>query len=176
MNDQRLIAQCKSGNRLAQRQLYDRYAGRLFAVCLRYLQREDAEDALANAWIKVFRSLSKFRGDSALSTWMTRIAVNECLMMLRGKNMFFEQVNESHETQLSLTVNDGSDEEQLLQFIAELPVGFRTVFNLYAIEGYSHKEIASMLNISVGTSKSQLSRARDILKKKVEQNIFDYGR
>ncbi len=176
MDDQKLIAKCNSGNRLAQRQLYERYAGRLFAVCLRYLQREDAEDALANAWVKIFRSLSKFRGDSSLSTWMTRIAVNECLMMLRGKNTFFEQVSETHDINNAILDDDGSDEQQLLQFIAELPVGFRTVFNLYAIEGYTHKEIATMLNISEGTSKSQLSRARNILKKKVEQNIFNYER
>lgn len=174
MNDNQLIAECNAGNRLAQRQLYERHAGRLFAVCLRYLKREDAEDALANAWIKVFRSLKDFRGDSGLPTWMTRIVVNECLMLLRKKNVFFEQINEVHEAQVFVT-EEASDEEMLLQFVAELPLGFRTVFNLYAIEGYSHKEIASMLNISEGTSKSQLSRARNILKNKVEQTIFNHG-
>jgi RNA polymerase sigma factor (sigma-70 family) len=172
MADQLLLEQCAKGNRLAQRQMYERYAGRLFAICLRYLGREDAEEAHSNAWVKVFENLAHFRGDSKLTTWMTRIAVNECLMMLRKKNIFFQEMEEEMFEQAAGYVDD-SDVEQLLQLVAELPVGYRTVFNLYAIEGYGHKEIASMLNISEGTSKSQLSRAREILKKGVEERVFN---
>lgn len=175
MNEQLLIEAAIKGQTLAQRQLYDTYAPRVFAVCLRYLQREDAEEALSNTWIKGFEKLHLFRADSQLITWITRIAVNECLMMLRKKNVFFEQIDEQQQQPLHQLQSDASEEQQLMYFIAELPIGYRTVFNLYAIEGYSHKEIAEKLGISEGTSKSQLSRAREILKKKVEQDIFNYG-
>lgn len=171
MTDQLLLEQCANGNRLAQRQMYERYAGRLFATCLRYLSREDAEEAHSNAWIKVFQNVVHFRGESKLSTWMTRITVNECLMMLRKKNIFFQEMEDEMFEQVAGYVDD-SDVEQLLQLVSELPVGYRTVFNLYAIEGYSHKEIAEMLRISEGTSKSQLARARDILRKGVEERVF----
>ena len=170
-----IIKQCVSENALAQRQLYNAYAGQLFAVCLRYLkQREDAEEALSNCWIKIFDHVEQFRFESKLTTWMTRIAVNESLMILRKKNVFFHELNEAITEEKDAPDADESDAAYLMHIIEALPVGFRTVFNLYAIEGYAHKEIAQMLGISEGTSKSQLSRAREILRKKVEQNMFDY--
>ncbi|MCC5918477.1 MAG: sigma-70 family RNA polymerase sigma factor [Cryomorphaceae bacterium] len=174
---EKIIKQCVAENPLAQRQLYEAYAGRLYAVCLRYLNhREDAQEALSNTWIKVFDNISRFRFESALNTWMTKIAVRECLMMLRKKNVFFQSLNEDI-TQANYVLENHNDEVEYLQHIIEsLPVGFRTVFNLYAIEGYGHKEIAEMLGISESTSKSQLSRARSILRKKVEQNVFNYER
>ncbi|TVQ80124.1 MAG: sigma-70 family RNA polymerase sigma factor [Flavobacteriales bacterium] len=171
MDEQVLIKHCTRGNRLAQRQLYEMHAGRLFAVCLRYLQREDAEEAHSNTWVKVFQGIDGFRGESKFSTWMTRIAVNECLMMLRRKNVFFSELDENAPT-LQTEEHEESDTAHLLHLIANLPLGYRTVFNLYAIEGYSHKEIAEMLSINEGTSKSQLARARGILRNALEKNVF----
>lgn len=167
-NLDQLVKACIRQDRKAQRSFYDRFAPVMHTVCLRYVRDPaDAEDVLLKGFMKVFENLKKYRGEGSLKGWVRRIIVNEALMYLRRqKNMYLEvdveEASDAHDA-----CPDHLAEEDLLQLIYELPVGYRTVFNLYAIEGYSHHEIAEMLQINEGTSKSQLSRARQILKQKI---------
>ena len=165
-----LLGACKKNDRLAQRELYERYSRKMFAVCLRYVRdKVEAEDLLAEGFIKVFTHLENFKEAGSLEGWVRRIMVNECLSHLRKQRLMYvessaedwQEVTESfdHSTQMHA--------DELMDMVQELPTGYRTIFNLYAIEGYSHKEIAEMLNINENTSKSQLSRARTFLQKKL---------
>ena len=165
-----LVKACIKQDRKAQRALYDRYAPLMHTVCLRYVHESaEAEDVLLKGFMKVFQNLKNFRSEGSLEGWIRRIVVNEALMFIRrNKNMYLEVDVEEAKEAKSVHA-DHLAEQDLMQLIAELPVGYRTVFNLYAVEGYSHQEIAEMLDISEGTSKSQLSRARHILKAKVEK-------
>ena len=163
-----LIKRCLNGERSAQRELYDRYSGYMFAVSMRYAKSDqEAEDILQDAFIKVFQSLKKFEGRSALGTWIKRIVINTALNSERGKIYMFpmvpvEEVNDRFEVSLN-----SFELDTLIGFVRELPEGCQAIFNLYAIEGYSHKEIAKMLSVSTGTSKSQYARARKLLQEKV---------
>jgi RNA polymerase sigma-70 factor (ECF subfamily) len=167
---EQLVKACIRQDRKAQRALYERFAPVMHTVCLRYIKdAAEAEDILLKAFMKVFQNLKKFRAEGSLEGWIRRIIVNEALMYIRrNKNMYPEvdvdEASESHELHPNHLA-----EEDLLQLIYELPVGYRTVFNLYAIEGYSHQEIAEMLDITEGTSKSQLSRARQLLQQKIHK-------
>ncbi|ARK10359.1 RNA polymerase sigma factor [Fibrivirga algicola] len=164
-----LIDQCQRGNAFAQRRLYDQYVNRLHRVSLRYVRAEpDAEEVLMTAFLKIFRSLSDFvyRDDNGFEAWMRRIVVNEALLHLRSNRTLplFQKDELTVEPVADGQLPDGElDAEQIYEFIRELPPGYRTVFNLYAIEGYTHREIAGQLNISENTSKSQLSKARALL-------------
>jgi len=165
-----LIKACRQGNRLAQRELYERYSRKMFAVCLRYVrQRTEAEDLLADGFMKVFNNVENFKESGSLEGWIRRIVVNECLGHLRKQRlMYVENLAEEF-----IDVSENTDHtnqmqaDELMQLIQDLPTSYRTIFNLYAIEGYSHKEIGEMLNINENTSKSQLSRARALLQKKI---------
>ncbi len=166
----KLIKACVKGNRLAQKQLYDRFAPKMFSVCLRYAgDYQQAEDLLQEGFIKVFGNLSKYRGDGSFEGWVRRIFVNTAIEQYR-KSTHMVPVTELTSVR-SLHVNNIAlthlAVEDLLKNIRALSPGYRTVFNLYAIEGYSHREIAEKLGISEGTSKSQLARARYILQKMV---------
>lgn len=168
LTEKKLIRLCRQGNRDAQRALYDRYQQHMFRTCYRYLQtQQDAEDALCKGFLKVFQHIDGFRlqQPGGLRKWMTRIMVNEALMLLRQRK--FELVSDDEALQLpSRQTTDGDLEaEDIYALIRALPVGYRTVFNLFAIEGYSHKEIAEQLGISENTSKSQLRKARALLQK-----------
>ena len=163
---QQLIEQCQRGNAFAQRRLYDRYVNRLHRVSVRYVRAEpEAEEVLMTAFLKIFRSLPDFvyRDDAGFDAWLRRIVVNEALLHLRSTRTLPVFQNEEL---VAESVADGQqpdgelDAEQIYDFIRELPPGYRTVFNLYAIEGYTHREIAAQLQISENTSKSQLSKAR----------------
>jgi RNA polymerase sigma factor (sigma-70 family) len=169
-NLDQLVIVCIKQDRKAQRSFYERFAPVMYTVCLRYVRDpSEAEDVLLKGFMKVFQNLKKYRAEGSLEGWVRRIIINEALMYIRRqKNMYLEvDVEEASDAQ---DVHpDHLAEEDLLQLIYELPVGYRTVFNLYAIEGYSHREIAEMLNINEGTSKSQLSRARQILKQKISK-------
>lgn len=166
-----LIEQCRQGSGAAQRQLYERHAGRLFAVCCRYLKdRMEAEDVLVTGFNKIFGRLHQYRGEGSLEGWMRRIMVNEALNCLRRSKQLHltvgleaAMVAGSHQP-----ASDPLEAGELLQMVANLPTGYRTVFNLYAIEGYTHQEIGALLGISENTSKSQLSRARASLMKQLE--------
>jgi len=169
-NLDQLVTACIKQDRKAQRSFYERFAPVMHTVCLRYVRDPaEAEDVLLKGFMKVFQNLNKYRAEGSLEGWVRRIIINEALMYIRRqKNMYLEvDVEEASDAQDICP--DHLAEEDLLQLIYELPVGYRTVFNLYAIEGYSHQEIAEMLTINEGTSKSQLSRARQILKQKISK-------
>ncbi|WP_229366096.1 RNA polymerase sigma factor [Fibrisoma montanum] len=175
--DQQLIEQCKRGNAFAQKRLFDQYANRLFRVSLRYVRNEsDAEEVLMNGFMKVFRSISNFayRDDNGLEAWLRRIIVNEALQYLRANRslpLFQSEETAGIQPDSNPLPDMGLDAERIYALIRELPTGYRTVFNLYAIEGYTHREIAEQLSISENTSKSQLSKARALL----QQWLTNYG-
>jgi len=159
---------CLKGDRKAQKALFDKFAPLMLAVCRRYVRRmEEAEEVLSNGFIKVFDKLKDFEDKGSFEGWIRRIMVNEALNHLRrGQSMFIE-VEISEFDSEEVMFSDQLDAQHLMMLIDQLPIGYRTVFNLYAIEGYKHDEIAEMLGISSNTSKSQLSKARKMLQQKV---------
>lgn len=166
--DVQLIYQAKNGSQKAQRAIFDLFGKRMYVLCLRYVRvQEDAEELLSNGFIKAFENLSSFeiRGQYSFEAWLKRILINECLMFLRKQNKAPMMV-EPDESLISVyeDVLDSLSADALLETILQLPEGYRTVFNLYEVEGFSHAEIAEKLGISVGTSKSQLSKAKATLK------------
>lgn len=164
--EQELIQKCCDGNRMAYRELYTEYAGELMAIAMRYMKtKQEAEDVLQDAFIKAYKNLATFNQQSSLKTWLTRIVINTSLNALRKNHQAYhwdiaEVEDLKDEGSLPL---EHFHYEDLIGFIQQLPDGCRTVFNLYALEGYSHKEITEMLDISLGTSKSQYHRAKQLL-------------
>ena len=159
--------------RRAQRELYDRFSSMMKGVCLRYAQNEsEAEDMLQEAFIRIFKNIDQFQQKGPLGAWVRKLTVNVALEAYR-KNKVIQlhkhsyRLSEKEDHQLDNALQT-LQLEDLLSKIQKLPIGFRTVFNLYAIEGYNHKEIGELLTISVGTSKSQYSRARAILRASIE--------
>ncbi len=170
INDDEIIEGCLSGKRVAQESLYGKYSAKMLSVCSRYLKdRDEAEDVMIASIMKVFEKLEQFKREGSFEGWIRRIVINECLTYLRKNKSIFMAVDvEKAELTLDYQeLGDKLEEYDLLSLVASLPNGYRTVFNLYAIEGYSHKEIAEHLDISVNTSKSQLSRARVLLQHKL---------
>ncbi|HET8858900.1 sigma-70 family RNA polymerase sigma factor [Marivirga sp.] len=172
-----LIAGCIKQKASAQRALFDKFSGRMLSLCRRYVKDAlEAEGVMITAFTKIFERIEQYTGEGNFEGWMKRIMVNESLQYLRKhKNMQLNMdIEEAHYLPNLDAKEDHLQTEDLMQMVAELPVGYRTVFNLYAIEGYSHKEIAEQLNINENTSKSQLSRARVYLQKRLaamEQEI-----
>lgn len=167
-----LIDGCKKRDRHAQRFLYERYSGRMLALCCRYVKdRMDAEDVMVVAFTKVFDRINQFKGEGSFEGWVRRIMVNESLTYLRkNKSMYLETDIEAAEREPDYDRLDSELEaEDLRKLIADLPTGYRIVFNLYAIDGFSHQEIAEQLGVSENTSKSQLSRARAVLQRKLNE-------
>jgi len=165
MEDQ-LVNGCRKGQRDAQRLVYERMAPRLYHTCRRYLkQEEEIEEALADSFYIIFTKIDQLKENAAFEGWARRIAINECLRYLR-KRVNFNLYVDDMKISLQPTTDAATDleEDDLLQLLTKLPAGCRTVFSLYAIEGYGHKEIADMLQITEGTSKSQLNAARTKLK------------
>lgn len=178
MNLSELITEVKEGSTAAQKCLFDEFSGNLLFVCRRYVKSpEDAEEIMLDGFYKFFKQIDKFfyQGDAALFGWIKKIMVNECLMFLRKKNAF-TMVSDSEADNIALDedVLDLLSAAEIFSFIIQLPVGYRTVFNLYEIEGMSHKEIASMLGISEGTSKSQLSKSKILLQKMLFKKGIHY--
>lgn len=173
-----LINGCLQGNRRMQEELYRRFSPRMYAVCLRYAgNAEEAEDILQEGFIKVFKKLDSFRGDGSFEGWIRRIFVNTAIEHFRRKR-YLMPVTEKEENTIEgkyTSVLDELGAKDILALIQELSPGYRTVFNMYVVEGYTHKEIADMLGISEGTSKSQLSRAKVILQDMV-RNFIDKER
>ncbi len=174
MTEENLIKKCASGNTLAQKTFYEKFAGKMMGVCLRYARNSDeAEDVLQDAFIKIFNKLPEYVKKGSLEGWVRRIVVNTALDSYR-KNKKHQQDVEAGSVDYLLKQKSYIIEElnaqDLLVIINNLPEGYRMVFNLFAIEGYSHKEIAERMGITESTSKSQYSRAkkvlRDILEKK----------
>ena len=162
------------GNRRMQEELYRRFSPRMYGVCLRYASNaEEAEDILQEGFIKVFKKLGSFRGDGSFEGWVRRIFVNTAIEQFRRKR-YLLPVTEKEENTIEgkyFSILDELAEKDILALVQELSPGYRTVFNMYVVEGYTHKEIADMLGISEGTSKSQLSRAKVILQDMVKKFI-----
>lgn len=174
LNEQELVTACIHSDRTAQRKLYEVFAGKMMVVCNRYVRnRDEAEDVLQDAFVKIFTSLNTFKFECPLQMWIRRVVVNTALNYLRAnKNMqFSEDIADHANIAQSQEENslDGLHFQELLGMIQELPNGCRAVFNLYAIEGFQHNEIGEMLGISVGTSKSQFSRARVLLQEMLKK-------
>ncbi len=168
--EEELIAGCLSGNRQAQRQLYDAYSRRFMAICMRYLKdQEQAEDVMIQSFMKIFEKLSQYQGKGSFEGWMKRIVVTQALMALRSNrhlalSVSLEEATDNLESTTEITQLEAAE---LMDLVQSLPLGYRTVFNLFAIEGYSHQEIGELLGITESTSKSQLNRARSVLKEKI---------
>lgn len=169
-NEDELIDGCCKGHRKMQYALYERFAKRMFVISLRYSKgRQEAEDILQEAFIKVFDNIGKFRKVSSLEYWIKKIVVNTALNHQRNKLYLYPMVDvdDLHKGAGPEITLSNYHYEDLLKMIQSLPTGCQVIFNLYAIEGYQHNEIAELLNINEGTSKSQYSRAKSLLKQKL---------
>ncbi|RKS55444.1 RNA polymerase sigma-70 factor (ECF subfamily) [Gillisia mitskevichiae] len=169
MSLEKLIHNCKKQDIKAQEQLYRLYANKLFAVCLKYSNSyQQAEDNLQDGFIIIFDKIKQYQDKGSFEGWMKRVMINNTLQKYR-KQTVFEIVNEEHLKEPEIEIDDELvSVDYLLKIIQELPDRYRQVFNFYALDGFSHKEIAELMQISVGTSKSNLARARMILKEKIE--------
>lgn len=171
-SENKLLEKAVKGDRKAQFELYQEYSSRMLVVCMRYSKKqEDAEDILQEGFIKVFKKLDTFRSESSLYSWIKRIMINTALNYHRSK--FFDQpmvdVEQLYDLADGELILSDYNFKELLAMLQQLPHGCQVVFNLYAIEGFSHKEIAEKLGISVGTSKSQYSRAKTLLKEIIQE-------
>ena len=180
MDIAQLVKEAKQGRASAQKCLFDLLADRMMLLCRRYVKNaEDAEEILLDGFYKFFKNMPAFQyqGEAALVGWLKKIMVNECLMLLRKKNVF-TIVTESaaEEVPLQAEALDHLSAKEIFELIVQLPVGYRTVFNLFEIEGMDHKEIATLLGIAEGTSKSQLSKAKNLLQKNLLNNGTQYAK
>jgi RNA polymerase sigma-70 factor (ECF subfamily) len=168
-----LVKQCQKQSPKGQKVVYERFSPKMLAICLRYVPEElEAEDLMIGGFLKIFQKIDQFKSEGSFEGWIRRIMVNECLNYLRKRRWLYAH-SDIEDVKDALEFNQYEQEAQadeLLAFVQTLPQGYRTVFNLYAIEGFSHKEIAEKLNITESTSKSQLSRARALLQKMVENH------
>ncbi len=188
----KIIRQCKKNDRKAQEYIFNKYSGELLSICYRYIKNKTkAEDVLHDAFITIFSKINQYKGTGSFEGWIKRITLNTALIQLRKdkKEIFaenfdnYEIENQKKEQKRDLNPKDVQsviehakfDRQEIIDAMNELPEGFKTVFNLYVVEGYKHKDIATELGISEGTSKSQLSRARiklkEILYKKAIKKI-----
>ncbi|HVZ25951.1 MAG TPA: sigma-70 family RNA polymerase sigma factor [Sediminibacterium sp.] len=167
-----LIQGCIRQDSRSQRVLFDRYAGKMMGVCLRYANDSmEAEDMLQDAFIKVFQYIGQFKFEGAFEGWIRRIVVNTAIRHLEKKKLHFKDIDENgpQTPQIDAQAYTQLNQAELLKLISQLPEGYRLVFNLNAIEGYSHEEIAEMLHIQPGTSRSQLVKARKMLQHQILQ-------
>lgn len=176
-----LLAELQKGNAFAQKRVYDRYANRLFRLCLRYVRNEeDARDVLMGGFLKFFKNVHRveYRGESTFEPYLKALMVNEALQFLRKKRESWVALDDTgpDEPASDLRADADLDAETLYDLVRQLPTGYRTVFNLAALEGYTHAEIAARLGISENTSKSQLSKARALLQRWLSQHGYDHAR
>ncbi len=177
-NLEEIIKGCVAEKAEAQNALYKHYSAKMYAICLRYSGNEDdAKDILQEGFIKIFQKITQYKGSGSFEGWMRKIIVNTALLKYRDK--YFLYTTSDDESYITLEHNenalDSLSAQDLLSIIKQLSPQYRTVFNLFAIEGYSHKEISELLNISEGTSKSNLARARGILQQKIKK-MFQIAR
>ncbi len=179
LSESDLIQGCINGERRMQEALYGRFAPKMYAVCLRYAgNSDDAQDILQDGFIKVYKNLARFRGEGSFEGWIRRIFVNTSIEHLRRKT-YLKPIAEKEENTIPVkekSVLDNLGEKDILKLVKQLSPGYRTVFNLYVVEGYTHKEIGDILGISEGTSKSQLARARVILQDMVVKFLDEVER
>ncbi len=167
-----LIKGCINKDARSQRMLFDRYAGKMMSVCLRYANDSmEAEDMIQDAFIKVFQYIGQFKFEGAFEGWIRRIVVNTAIRHLEKKKLHFKDIDDNSQNapQIDAQAYSHLGQADLMRLINQLPDGYRLVFNLNAIEGYSHEEIAEMLNIQPGTSRSQLVKARKMLQQQILQ-------
>lgn len=174
ISEHKLLKECRRGNAKYQRMLYERFSAKMLAVCARYFQSiEEAQDALQDGFIKVFASIGSFREEGSLEGWVRRIMINTSLNLHRKnlKHYYHVDLGET-ETRIAdeRQSSDNLEVQDMLKMIQKLPNGYRIVFNLYEIEGYSHQEIADELNVSVSTSKTQLLKARRKLREQINNS------
>ena len=174
MSLKELVHNCKKGNRIAQEQLYKQYAAKLFGVCLKYSRNKtEAEDNLHDSFMTIFQKIDQYQFKGSFDGWLKRVTVNTVLQKYR-KEEYLSVITDNVEEEIP--VETGYVEVELtvlLKYIQDLPNKYRLTFNLYVLDGYSHREIAELLGTSVGTSKSNLARARMILKEKIEREIIN---
>jgi len=168
--DRELIRRCLDGDQRAQKELYEYHSAKMYALCLRYCDNRDtAKDMLQEGFVRVFRSLAKFRHEGSFEGWMKRIMVNQCIEQYRKEKSdpWFSDVQEAYHIGVDDQTFSRLGMQDLMRAVQSLPRGYRTVFNLYAIEGYTHKEIGDQLSISENTSKTQLLKARNMLRRMI---------
>lgn len=179
MTEPELVKHCQKGNPQAQRALFDAYSDRIYRLALRYVKiQDDAQDLVMIAFVKVFKNIKSFtyRDGGSTEAWIRKIVINEALMWLRKRNNFnLTEALDGNNPEHGVGEISQVDGEHLYHLILELPPGYRTVFNLNVIEGYDHHEIAEMLNIAESTSRSQLFKAKQLLKRKIEKEDIHYG-
>ncbi len=173
MQEKKLIEKCLKNNRKAQKYLYEKYSPVMLGICIRYSDNiSDAEDILQEGFIKIFTYLKKFENKGSFEGWLKRIMVNTAITFYHKnlKHKYHSDLSDVQETKMKYSDVSSADftQEELLNVIQTLPKGYRTIFNMYAIEGYKHKEISKALNIEISTSKSQYHRAKKIIQKKLE--------
>ncbi len=171
--DEELIQSCLKGKRKAQNALYQKYEGRMYGICLRYAKdRSEAMDILQEGFIRIFKGLHQYRGDGTLMKWMDRVMANAAIRYISKNKKIYFQEDADLERLLagSDSVNNISDANDIISLIQLLPLGYRTVFNMFAVEGYSHKEIAEKLGITEGGSRSQYSRAKKAMQSILRKN------
>ena len=169
-----MIEGCKKGNRIFQEQLYRSFAGKMFTVCMRYASsHEEAEDFLQDGFLKIFSKIDKYRGEGSFEGWVRMVFVNTSIEKYRANTKFNPLVELTPNTvfeSVGDNILSNINANEMLRFVQQLSPGYRTAFNLYAIEGFTHREIGEMMGISEGTSKSQVARARFLLQKMLEDS------
>jgi RNA polymerase sigma-70 factor (ECF subfamily) len=171
-SEEELIRRCLNNNAKAQEEFYRRFASKMYGVCLRFAKnRMEADDFLQEGFIKVFMNLGSFRKEGSLEGWIRRTIVNTAINLIKKNHKYLQdtELDKADLVETRASALEDLSAEELLGMIAELPLGYRMVFNLNVIEGYTHKEIGVLLDISENTSKSQLSRARNTLQRKIAQ-------
>ncbi len=175
--DDSFLARLRDQDHIAQKWLYDRYSPLLFSVCRRYLQaREDAEEALVSGMFKIFSQVESFSGQGSFEGWMRRIVANEALMMLRKNQILIFPGDDSalsRDLPDTFSIEADISAREIIELLEQLPPGYRTVFNLYVLEGFKHHEIADMLGVSINTSKSQLILAKEKLRNLIRTMNFE---
>lgn len=174
-SEKELVQACAAGQKLAQKRVYELFSGRMLNICRRYAKdNEHARDLMHDGFIKVFLNISRFKGKSSLQTWITRIMINNSISAIRKEvrrgikvNLEDVQLAETETEAFELSNAEKLTAKDVFEKVNELPLGYRTVFSLYVLDGFSHREIAEELDISEGTSKSQLAKAKRLLAKKL---------
>lgn len=176
-SEQELVAACKAGEKLAQKRVYELFSGKMLNICRRYAKDYDqARDLMHDGFIKVFLNIEKFKGHSSLSTWITRIMINNSISAIRKEvkkgikvNLDDVRIKDDSVKEFELMEKSSINAKMVFEKITELPLGYRTVFSMYVLDGYSHREIAEQLGISEGTSKSQLAKSKKMLVKLLKE-------
>ena len=172
MTEFEIIEGCKNKDPRSQRALFDRFAGKMMGVCLRYANdASEAEDMLQDAFLRIFQHIDQFKFEGAFEGWVRRVVVNAAIRTIEKKKIQYKELEENmyDVPRVEATAYNHLNQEELMKLINQLPDGYRIVFNLSAIEGYSHEEIGAMLNIQPGTSRSQLVKARKMLQYQILQ-------